>query len=155
MSALAMPLKIGQSAHTPAEIYSSAWAGTNAGVSFALRRDRLHYLRSIALSMDDDLASLLLLKKLKLAEKLDEAAPLPDLVELNSYVEFRFGDGPRKFCRLTHPSVCASSFDLSIASRLGAGVIGMRTGDVVLWPDDDGTPRELHVIAVKNGKGAT
>jgi regulator of nucleoside diphosphate kinase len=149
MSTLAMPLRVGNPAHTPADIYCSAWARMNADVRIAVREDRLHYLKSIAMSMDDDLASLLLLKKLKLAQKLAAAADLPDLVELNSYVAFRFGSGDRRFCRLLHPTVCRSGFDLSIASRLGAGVVGLRAGEVLLWPDEDGCPRELHIIAVK------
>lgn len=151
MSTLAMPLSVGNPVHAPGDIYCSAWARMNAEVRIAVREDRLHYLKSIAMSMDDDLASLLLLKKLKLAEKLDAASSVPGLVELNSYVEFRFGSGNRRFCRLLHPTVCRSSFDLSIASRLGAGVVGLRTGEVLLWPDEDGCPRELHIIAVKSG----
>jgi regulator of nucleoside diphosphate kinase len=105
-----------------------------------------------ALAMADDLASLLLLKKLKQANRLRRDDPAPDLVEMNSFVEFRFGGGNRRFCRLLHPSVCDASFDLSIDSRLGAGIIGLRAGQELMWPDDEGFLRELRVIAVKNGE---
>jgi regulator of nucleoside diphosphate kinase len=136
---------------SPAEIYSLAWARMNEDVRFAVREEQVHYLQTIALSLEDDLASLLLLKKLKLADKLKADAAPPDLVGMNSYLEFRFGSGNRRFCRLLHRSVCATSFDLSIGSRLGAGVVGLSAGQRIQWPDADGNLRELHVIAVKNG----
>jgi regulator of nucleoside diphosphate kinase len=135
---------------TPAEIYCSAWGKVNKHVDFAIRQDELFYLRTIALSLDDDLASLLLLKKLKLARKFAAAEDEPQVVGMNSYVELRFGEGNRRFCQLLHPTMCASSFALSISSRLGAGVVGLRAGEVLLWPDEDGSPRDLHVIAVNN-----
>jgi hypothetical protein len=122
----------------------------NEDVRFAVREEQVHYLQTIALSLEDDLASLLLLKKLKLADKLKPNAAAPDLVGMNSYLEFRFGSGNRRFCRLLHGSVCATSFDLSIGSRLGAGVVGLRAGQRIQWPDASGNLRELHVIAVKN-----
>ena len=146
-----MPRIVGASEQSPAEIYLLAWARMNEGVTFAIREDQVRYLQTIALSMDDELASLLLLKKLKLADKLKADEPAHDLVGMNSYFEFRFGGGNRQFCRLLHPSVCGTSFDLSIGSRLGAGVVGLRAGDTLLWPDERGSPRELHVIDVKNG----
>jgi hypothetical protein len=122
----------------------------NEDVRFAIREDEVFYLTTIAMSIDDDLTSLLLLKKIKLAERLAIPAGEPAVVGMNSYVEFRFGSGNRRFCQLVHPSMCSSSFSLSIGSRLGAGVVGLSAGAELLWPDEDGSPRELHVIAVTN-----
>ena len=137
---------------TPAEIYCSAWAQMNAEVEFAIREDESFYLKSIALSSDDDVAALLLLKKLKLAKSPKDGDPAA--VGMNSYVEFRFGSGDRRFCQLVHPTACNSSFAVSIGSRLGAGLIGLRAGQVLLWPDEEGSPRELHVIMVRNAGGS-
>ena len=139
----------------PAEVYATAWVRMNQGVAFAVRDEQVRYLQAIALGMEDEIASLLLLKKLKLAHRLAPEDPAHDLVGMNSYVEFRFAPGYRHFCRLLHPSVCSTSFDLSIDSRLGAGVVGLRAGQTLLWPDARGNPRELHVIDVKNGNLAT
>jgi hypothetical protein len=147
-----MPQLLRNPHRSPAEIYCSAWAKMNEGVRFSVREDEVFYLTTMAMSIDDDLTSLLLLKKIKLAEKLAGADDEPDVVGMNSYVEFRFGAGNRRFCQLVHPSMCSSSFALSIGSRLGAGVVGLTAGAELLWPDEDGSPRELHVIAVNNGR---
>jgi len=141
-----MHCRLGNPYRTPAEIYCSAWAQMNAGAEFAIREDESFYLKGIALSSDDDIAALLLLKKLKLARTPKDGDPAA--VGMNSYVEFRFGSGERRFCQLMHPTACNSSFAISIGSRLGAGLVGLRAGQVLLWPDEDGSPGELHVIAV-------
>jgi regulator of nucleoside diphosphate kinase len=151
MRAAFAPRLVGAPERDPADVYALAWVRMNEGITFAVLEDQLRYLQAIALSMDDEIASLLLLKKLNLADRLTADDPARDLVGMNSYLEFRFGSGNRHFCRLLHPSVCSRSFDLSIASRLGAGVVGLRAGQTLLWPDSRGSPRELHVIDVKNG----
>jgi regulator of nucleoside diphosphate kinase len=135
---------------SPAEIYSSAWAAMNEGAKFAVRTSEAFYLKMIASSLDDDLASLLLLKKLKMARKLSDDAPDSDSVAMNSGVEFRFGSKGRSFRQLRHPTACRSNLAVSIASRLGSGLIGLSAGQSVLWPDDEGCLRELCVIAVAN-----
>lgn len=133
---------------TSAEVYCAAWVAINEGVDFAIRENEVHYLRAMALSMDDDLASLLLLKKLNLAEKVDQARDHSGIVSMNSCVEFRFGSGHRQFRRIIHPSVCRDGYALSVASRLGAGLIGVRAGQSLLWPDEEGCLRDLHVIGL-------
>jgi len=151
MRAAVAPRLIGTTEPSLDEIYALAWVEMNEGATFAIHESQVRYLQTMALSMKDELASLLLLKKLKLGDKLKPDDPAHDVVGMNSYVEFRFGNGNRRFCRLLHPSVCSTSFDLSIDSRIGAGVVGLRAGQTLLWPDKRGTPRELHVIDVKNG----
>lgn len=133
---------------TTAEVYCSAWVRMNEGVSFVIRANEVHYLKTLAIGMDDDLASLLLLKKLSLAEKLDPAGSDAAIVSMNSFVEFRFGSGTRQIRQLLHPSVCRGPYALSIGTRLGAGLVGLRAGQVLLWPDEDGCPRELRIIGV-------
>ena len=150
MRAAFVPRIVGAPERDP-DIYALAWVRMNEGVTFAVREDQLRYLQAIAVGMDDDVASLLLLKKLNLADRLTPDEPAHDLVGMNSHVEFRFGNENRRFCRLLHPSVCSTSFDLSIDSRLGAGVVGLRAGQALLWPDARGNARELHVIGVENG----
>lgn len=133
---------------TAAEVYCSAWARMNEGVSFAIRANEVHYLKAMALSMDDDLASLLLLKKLSLADELDRPVGDSGVAGMNSRVEFRFGSEPRQVRQLLHPSVCRGPYALSIDSRLGAGLVGLRAGQTLLWPDEDSCPRELNVLGV-------
>lgn len=149
MRSAAAPQRLVGAERTPAEIYSTAWASMNAGIELAVAEDEVPYLKAIALGMDDDLASLLLLKKLRLAKRVDGPRPA-DVVGVNSFVEFRFGGGPRSFCQLLHPTVCNTSFAIRVDSRLGAGLVGLRPQQELLWPDESGCVRELHVIAVTN-----
>lgn len=134
----------------PFETLGSIWAQLHADMPFAISSSEAHYLRMLAMSLDDDIASLLLLKKLKLARELDPSALPSDLVVMNSFLEFTFGDGDRRFCQLAHSSSSERNFWLGINSRLGAGLIGLRAGQTVLWPDEQDRLRDLHVARVEN-----
>lgn len=136
----------------PCETLSAIWAQLHAGERFAVRRNESHYLRALAVSLDDDVASLLLLKKLKLARELDAAALPRGLVVLNSIVEFTFS-GDRQVCQLVHSSAGRGSFWVGADSRLGTGLIGLRSGQAILWPDEQESLKELHVARVENCPG--
>ena len=130
----------------PSEQLSARWARLHRHVAFAFSASEAHYLRSAALALDDDLLALLLLKKLRIAAE-RQPSGLHGVVTMNSLVGFRFGGGSG-IGRLVHPS-CFEPGSLSIASQVGAGLAGMRTGQTILWPDADGELRPLSVDTVE------
>ena len=136
-----------------AETLSALWFDLHAAERFSICSNELHYLQSLAFVLDDDLTSFFLLKKLKLADQYSAASIPRDVAVLNSCVEFRSADGPRQFCQLTHWSRNQPAHALSVDSRLGAGLFGLRAGQSILWPDEDGLLRELHLLRADNRPG--
>jgi regulator of nucleoside diphosphate kinase len=132
----------------PAETLSMMWLNIHASERFGTRVNEAHYFRILAISLDDDLSSLLLLKKLKLA---DEYLRLPaDIVALNSFVEFRIEGEPGQFGQLVHPSPFQPNFGIDASSRLGIGLLGLRAGQSILWPDEHEKLRGLEILQVGN-----
>jgi len=43
---------------------------------------------------------------------------------------------------------------VSILTPVGAGLIGLRAGQAIAWPDRDGRARTLRVLGVARGRGA-
>ena len=134
---------------TLAENLSGIWAALHRGVALTISEDEIHYLRSVALGCDDDLVSHLLLKKLQVADIVAESAVDARTVAMNSFVEYSVDEGPRRFVQLVHPSSLAPSYGLSVASLEGAGLIGMRAGQTILWPNLLGSLRDLRVLKVE------
>lgn len=132
----------------PAEALSSDWAQRHAGDRFTVRSNEVHYLKTLAVALDDDVASLLLLKKLRLADESAGPAMPYDVVVMNSILKFAFA-GEQRRCRLVHPSASGGADCISIASRLGAGLIALKDGQTILWPDDEERLRPLSVIEVE------
>lgn len=133
----------------PCETLSDIWSRLHAGETFAFSGSEAHYLRTVAVSMDDDVTSLLLLKKLKLAAEFAPSAMPQGLVTMNSLAEFTFGQHRQRQCRIVHSAAPADELRLGIDSRLGAGLVGMRSGQSILWPDSDGLLKELCVLRVQ------
>jgi regulator of nucleoside diphosphate kinase len=133
-----------------AESLSAMWLRLHSDERFAVRANEMHYFRALAVALDDDLSSLLLLKKLKLA---DEYLPLQlpsDVVALNSFVEFRIERGRSRFGQLLHPSPSRPDPGIDVDTRLGLGLLGLRSGQTILWPDEHETLRQLEVLRVDN-----
>lgn len=132
---------------------SGIWSALHADSGLIVRESEVHYLRTIALAARDDLVSHLLLRKLRLA-RVAAAAAAPDrLVFMNSFLEYRFDGGEQRFCQLVHPSALAPNYGVAIDSLIGAGLIGLRAGQTILWPDPAGTLCDLHVAHVENCPG--
>ena len=132
----------------PAEELSAHWARVHERETFIFSTCEVHYLKALAMALDDDLVALLLLKKLRMATERPPAELPRNVVVMNSLVSFAF-DGDERVRRLVHPTVRGTG-SLSIGSRLGAGVIGLRVGQSVLWPDERQALRQLHVTAVES-----
>lgn len=93
----------------------------------------------------------------KLCEELDRAnivasTDLPaDVVTMQSEVEFvdeRSGD--RRRVQLVWPRDANLDEDrLSVLTLVGAGLIGMRAGSAIDWPDRSGRERRLRIVEVR------
>ena len=136
-----------------AESVGGTWSSLHADADLVISRDEVHYLRTLALSLDDDLVSQLLLKKLRLARILAPADLPAERVRMSSYFELAAEGGARCSHQLVHPSPHSPAYGLSSASLLGAGVIGLRAGQSILWPDESGELKELSVTQVENCPG--
>ena len=135
-------------ARAHAEFLSSAWAARQRSTKFIIDENELHCLRAIALNHDDETVSHLLLRKLRLAKTPHESRVPLDVAVLNSVVDFSFGQ-ERSLRALVHPSAAPGEGRLSVGSLLGVGVIGLRVGQQVLWPDKDGSLHDLVVHSVE------
>ena len=132
----------------PPETLSALWFKLHSEERFGVRASEAHYLRTLAVSLDDDLTSLLLLKKLKLANEYLPSQLPSDIVAFNSVVEFRTGRGPTRIGQLIYPSSCRPKLAIDVNSRLGLGLLGLCSGQAILWPDEDEILRELEVLRV-------
>jgi regulator of nucleoside diphosphate kinase len=136
-----------------AESLSAVWSTLHRDAQFVIQEDEIHHLRMLALAADDDLVSLLLLRKLRIAQVVGGASIPDSLVSLNSFCEFSFDGGHERFCQLVRPSPYAPSYGLSILTLTGAGLVGLRAGQTILWPNEAGELRDLHVARVENCPG--
>ncbi|TFI58009.1 transcription elongation factor GreAB [Sphingomonas parva] len=135
-----------------AESLSGIWSALHDDAPFAISDGELHYLRGIALSLDDDIVSHMLLKKIRLAE-VHDAGSLASVVTMNSFVEYRFDGGEKRFRQLVHPTSSNAGYGLSVGSLEGAGLLAMRSGQTILWPNAHGTLADLHVLHVESRAG--
>lgn len=132
----------------PAEELSERWAALHSGERFTISTNEVHYLKMLALALDDDVASLLLLKKIRLS-RMRSPVELPSGVAvMNSFVAWSF-DGEQREGRLGHPSGRQDADAVSVASRIGAGLVGLSAGQAIVWPDRHDRLRELRVIGVE------
>lgn len=117
-------------------------------------------LSNLALDVEDRLpqVSALLLEEIDRA-RLYPAARLPDdVVAMMSEVEFvDEGSGTRRTVQLVYPrDADAAAGRISILTPVGAGLIGLRAGQSILWPDREGRSRRLAIVSVRqNAREAT
>ena len=74
----------------------------------------------------------------------------PDVVTMNARVEFiDEGSGTGRTVELVYPGQADIALDrISILTPIGAGLIGLRPGQSILWPDREGRERKLTVVRV-------
>jgi regulator of nucleoside diphosphate kinase len=80
----------------------------------------------------------------------DAARLPPDVVTMHSTVEFTDeASGTDRTIELVYPREAdISAGRVSILTPVGAGLIGLRTGQSILWPDRDGRERKLTIVKV-------
>jgi regulator of nucleoside diphosphate kinase len=132
---------------------SGIWSALHKDVELTIREEEVHHLRMLALTADDHLVTHLLLRKLRLA-RVAGPGPAPEQVAvLNSFIEYRFDGVGERFCQLVHPSPYIPNYGLTLVSLVGAGLLGLRAGQTILWPNKAGTLCDLHVVQVENCPG--
>lgn len=91
----------------------------------------------------------LLMEELERAEvRPDEATPA-DVAGMGSSVTF-VDYGRTRTVQLTYPGEAdIEAGRISILTPVGAGLLGLRPGQMIDWPDREGRPRELKVVAVE------
>ncbi|KKI21827.1 nucleoside diphosphate kinase regulator [Sphingomonas sp. Ag1] len=114
--------------------------------------DECDALAELALSAErrHPRAAAMLLAELDRAEVCD-AADLPDqTVVMNSRIEFvDEKSGARRMVELVYPGDAdIAQGRVSILTPIGAGLIGMRAGRSISWPDRDGRERLLRIVSV-------
>lgn len=139
----------------PADSLGTIWSALHACAQILVSRDELHFLRMVALGLDDDLASHLLIAKLKLAKVVEaDEVSSSGTVSMNSFVEFSFDGRACQLRQLVHPSDNPTNYGLEVDTLLGVGVLGLRAGQLILWPNSGGRLCDLHVAKVVNRDGA-
>mgnify|MGYP001568820694 CR=1 FL=1 len=81
-----------------------------------------------------------------------EARDMPrDIVTMSSKVEFfDEANGATRSVELVYPQDAdIDAGRISILTPIGAGLIGLRRGQSIRWPDRDGHERALSVVAVE------
>ncbi|WP_336972386.1 nucleoside diphosphate kinase regulator [Sphingobium aromaticiconvertens] len=84
--------------------------------------------------------------------KLCKPSNLPDdVVAMSSRVDYiDEGSGTRRSITLVYPNHADAVLGrVSILTPVGAGLIGVKAGHSILWPDRDGRQRQLTVVSVQ------
>jgi regulator of nucleoside diphosphate kinase len=101
-------------------------------------------------------ASALLLSELDRAEICEPEEMPEQTVVMNSRIDFvDEGTGARRIVQLVYPQDAdITEGRVSILTPIGAGLIGMRAGCSIRWPDRDGRNRPLRIVSVTPLAGA-
>ncbi|WP_333586110.1 nucleoside diphosphate kinase regulator [Phenylobacterium sp.] len=95
-----------------------------------------------------DLAELLMQEIDRAEVRPDHATP-PDVAGMGSRVTF-LDQGTRRTVELAYPSEAdIEAGRISILTPVGAGLLGLRPGQQIDWPDREGRSRPLQVVAVE------
>lgn len=110
-------------------------------------------LSNLALGIEDRFpqVSELLLRETSRA-RLHAASSIPaDVVTMGSFVEFvDEGTGSQRRIQLVYPpDADIAAGRISILTPVGAGLIGLREGQSILWPDREGRERRLVITKVQ------
>ncbi|OHT19628.1 nucleoside diphosphate kinase regulator [Edaphosphingomonas haloaromaticamans] len=93
----------------------------------------------------------LLMAELDRAEICDAASLPPDTAAMHSRISFiDEGSGASRTVVLVYPQEAdIEAGKISILTHVGAGLIGMRAGSSILWPDRDGRERRLKIVRIE------
>ena len=137
----------------PSDDLVAAWSELHCEVPFLINNDQVHCLQEIAFNDARDDVARLLSRKIALAKLLHPHRMPVDVVALRATAEFYFGNGDIQRLRVVHPRDVRTPMDVSVASPIGAGLIGLVAGQQIIWPDDQGVSRELRVLGVAYDAG--
>ncbi|MDO8408569.1 MAG: nucleoside diphosphate kinase regulator [Phenylobacterium sp.] len=93
----------------------------------------------------------LLLEEIERAEVRPDTDVPADIVGMGATVEFvDLSHGESRIVTLVFPGEAdISAGRVSILTPVGAGLLGLRPGQSILWPDREGRERELRVVSVR------
>ena len=115
-------------------------------------------LSDLALGIEERFpqVSELLLRETSRAKVHSAASIPPDVVTMGAAVEFvDESTGARRTVELVYPPEAdISAGRISILTPIGAGLIGMREGHSILWPDREGHERRLTILTVRQASRA-
>jgi len=115
-------------------------------------------LTNLALSVEDRLpqVSELLLEEIARATTHAAARMPQDVVTMHADVEFiDETSGAARTVQLVYPKDAdISAGRVSILTPVGVGLIGLREGQSILWPDRDGHKRKLTIVKVSQAPNA-
>lgn len=110
-------------------------------------------LSALALQMEQaaPLAATLLLEEIDRAEVRPDADLPDDVVQMHSIVQFEdAAHRERRTVVLVYPSEAdIAAGKVSVMTPVGAGLIGLRPRQEILWPGNDGHARPLRVLKVR------
>jgi regulator of nucleoside diphosphate kinase len=126
----------------------------------AATRPQIHMIEEEADSLSDlaltiehrsPQVSELLIRETSRAKLYAAANIPPDVVTMGARVEFLDeGTGAQRTVQLVYPPEAdISSGRISILTPIGAGLIGLREGQSILWPDREGNERRLVIVKVQ------
>jgi len=110
---------------------------------------------NLAITAEDRLPQVasLLLRELNRAEVIPDAEMPVDIVTMQSTVKFiDEASGVERTLQLVYPT--EADFDagrISILTLVGAGLLGLKAGQSIMWPDRAGKERPLRIIDVMQG----
>lgn len=114
--------------------------------------DEADAITSLAMSVEDRLPQVaeLLLDEIGRAKTYTKAKIPVDVVTMNATVEFvDEASGADRTVEIVYPrDADISAGKISILTPIGAGLIGLRAGQSILWPDREGKERWLRIISV-------
>ncbi|MBN9319071.1 MAG: nucleoside diphosphate kinase regulator [Caulobacterales bacterium] len=95
--------------------------------------------------------SALLLEELERATIRPDAKAPADVIRMGSRFEYRdAGRGGLRTGQLVYPDEAdIAAGKVSVFTPIGAGLIGLRAGQTIVWPDRDGRERALTVVRVE------
>lgn len=115
-------------------------------------------LTELALSQEDKLPQVceLLLEEINRAVIHTAARIAADVVTMQARVTFvDETSGAERTVQLVYPGEAdISAGRISILTPIGAGLIGLREGQSILWPDRDGHQRTLSIVKVEQSVDA-
>ena len=94
--------------------------------------------------------SAMLLTEIERAEIHDAETMPADVVTLGAEVEYRDeGSGAQRTVRLVLPAEAdIEAGRVSVLTPMGAGLIGLSTGQTIDWPDLEGRERRIRILSV-------
>lgn len=125
------------------------WGALHRNLPLAVCRSQAHYLRFLGLTVEDDLLSSLLLRKLQMADIVADGAPRR-FVRINADVTYSIDAGAPCTTRIVH-AACSDRDGTSVVSWIGIGLLGLCSGGTLYWPDRGGGFAALRVHAVETG----